>query len=175
MDTFSVARRWCDSTGAGNNRTPCGTPAVYTVDDWVPAAAVWVTDRNGNPDVYARTMGFFEDEYVDDDPAEDINPTMTTLGLTEHWCVWQSDRSGNWDIWGSYIYATGVEERGKPQASSHKLQATVVHCLPAGAVAFDAMGRRVRDPKPGIYFVRERSAVGGRRSANAVRKVVIQH
>jgi hypothetical protein len=176
MDTFSIGRRWCDSTGAGNNRTPCGTPAVYTVDDWVPAAVVWVTDRNGNPDVYARTMGFFEDEYVDDNPATDINPTMTTLGLTMHWCCWQSNRSGNWDIWGSYIYATGVEESRKPQAASYKPQPTILSGASgvkrlASCVVFDATGRRVLNPKPGVYFVREAQAQA---QAQAVRKVIIQ-
>jgi YVTN family beta-propeller protein len=48
---------------------------------------------------------------------------------------------------------TGIEESPKPQASSHKPAATVVRSLPAGAVAFDAMGRRVVEPRPGVYFV----------------------
>jgi hypothetical protein len=134
-----------------------------------------VTDRNGNPDICSRTQFSEEDAYVDDDPATDINPTMTTIGLTQNWCVWQSNRSGNWDLFGSYIYCVGITEGSKPQAASHKLQSSVLRRLPAGAVAFDAMGGRVLDPKSGVYFVRERSAVSGKRSANAVRKVVIQH
>lgn len=43
--------------------------------------------------------------------------------------------------------------------------------LPAGAVAFDAMGRWVLNPKPGVYFVR---AVSGKLSAVCCHKVVIQ-
>jgi len=66
---------------------------------------------------------------------------------------------------------TGVEENPRPQAPSHKLAATVIRSLPRGAVAFDAMGRRVQSPRPGILFVREPSAVGGRPSA--VTKVVV--
>jgi YVTN family beta-propeller protein len=61
-----------------------------------------------------------------------------------------------------------VEESPKPQASSHKPLTTVMRQLPAGTEAFDAMGRRVSNPKPGIYFVREAQA-----QAQAVRKVVI--
>jgi len=43
--------------------------------------------------------------------------------------------------------------------------------LPAGAVAFDATGRRVLDAKPGVFFVR---AVSGKVSAVGRHKVVIQ-
>jgi YVTN family beta-propeller protein len=64
----------------------------------------------------------------------------------------------------------GVEESPQPQASSSKPTATVVRGLPPGAVAFDAMGRRVVSTKPGVYFV----AVSGERSAVHVRKVVVQ-
>lgn len=70
-------------------------------------------------------------------------------------------------------YGSGVEESYKAQASDRGPAATVIRNLPAGSAAFDAMGRRVLDPKPGLYFVRERSAVGGQPSAVAVRKVVI--
>ena len=61
----------------------------------------------------------------------------------------------------------GTEEIPKPQALSHKLAATVVRSLPAGAVAFDAMGRRVMNPRSGIFFVRDAEA-------QAVRKVIIE-
>jgi hypothetical protein len=47
---------------------------------------------------------------------------------------------------------------------------TVIRSLPAGSVAFDAMGRRVLNPKPGVYFVR---AVSGRLSAVSCHKVII--
>ena len=70
------------------------------------------------------------------------------------------------------FYGAAVEESHKPQVASHKLAATVIRCLPAGAVAFDAMGRRVVNPKSGILFIREPSAVG--RQPSAVTKVVLQ-
>ena len=57
-------------------------------------------------------------------------------------------------------------------AAVGKPAATVMRRLPAGAVAFDAMGRKVLNPKSGVLFVRERSAVSGEPSA--VTKVVIQ-
>jgi YVTN family beta-propeller protein len=67
----------------------------------------------------------------------------------------------------------GVEESFKQQAPSHKLAATVIRSLPQGAVAFDAMGRRVPNPRSGIFFVRQASSIGC--EAASVTKVVIQH
>ena len=69
-------------------------------------------------------------------------------------------------------YGVGVEESPGQQVTSHKLAATVVRSLPQGAVAFDALGRRVVNPKPGVYFVSyEPSAVS--RQPTAVTKVII--
>ncbi len=67
-------------------------------------------------------------------------------------------------------YGAGVEETPKPHALSRKLAATVMRSLPAGVVAFDAMGRRVLNPRAGICFVREAQAQA---QAQAVRKVIV--
>jgi YVTN family beta-propeller protein len=74
---------------------------------------------------------------------------------------------------------TGVEESPKPQAVRFKPAATVVRNLPAGALVFDAMGRRVTMPKPGVYFVvtpRPDPLPQGERGNGAVtvRKVIVQ-
>jgi len=192
MDTFSVGRRWCDSTAAGNNYSPCGTPAAYTASDWLEMAAIaWVTDRNGNSDIYAHVLS--GDAYVDNNPASDVNPTLTTMGLTQNWCVWQSDRSGNWDLFGSYVYATGVEEKCRPQTASFRFGPSLVRgvlslerdCPRTGTVPktalLDATGRKVADLHPGpndvsrlapgVYFVR---AVSGKLSTVGCHKVVVQ-
>lgn len=185
-DTFSIGRRWCDSTGAGNNRASCGTPAEYTTDYWNPVAAAWVSDRDGDANIYSRTMFSDHDVRVDSDAATDVNPTLTTLGVTEHWCIWQSNRSGNWDLYGSYVYATGVEERREPQAMSHNREQTVVRGVlllgeapsrkPQAASLLDISGRHVLELhagandlgrlSPGVYFVPEAKA-------RALRKVVV--
>jgi hypothetical protein len=46
--------------------------------------------------------------------------------------------------------------------------------LPPGAVVFDAMGRRVVNPKPGVYFMGEGPGTRGQ-GLGRMRKVVIQH
>jgi len=70
-------------------------------------------------------------------------------------------------IWGKMDPNPGIEVGPRPQVPSHKLVATIIRRLPQGAVAFDAMGRRVLNLRSGIFFVREAQA-------QAVRKVVIQ-
>jgi hypothetical protein len=62
----------------------------------------------------------------------------------------------------------------RTQASSRKPSATVIRSLQRGAVALDATGRRVVNPRSGVFFVREPLAAGGKPSAVPVRKVVIQ-
>jgi hypothetical protein len=69
------------------------------------------------------------------------------------------------------VGVTGIEEYPRPQASSRKLQPTVLRRLPSGVVAFDAMGRRVTRARAGVYFV----ATCGEWSTASVRKIVIQH
>jgi hypothetical protein len=66
--------------------------------------------------------------------------------------------AGNQDV---YLVKTdslggvGVaEESPKPQAISRRPAATAVRNLPPGATTFDATGRRVLHPKPGVYFLR---------------------
>jgi hypothetical protein len=58
----------------------------------------------------------------------------------------------------------------KAQTPSRKPAPTVTRRLPAGAVVFDPMGRRVLQPKLGIYFVRDAQAQA---QAQAIRKIVI--
>jgi hypothetical protein len=74
--------------------------------------------------------------------------------------------------------STGVEESGPLTAYSSQPTATVLTASGlkrlARSVVFDAMGRRVVNPKPGVYFVMsEPSAVSRQPSAVFVRKVVI--
>jgi len=57
--------------------------------------------------------------------------------------------------------------------ASHKPAATVIHDLPAGAVVFDAIGRRATSPRSGVYFVREEPQAASHKP-QAVRKVVLQ-
>ena len=84
--------------------------------------------------------------------------------------VYSTQDSGLWCARGEDV--VGVKESRQPQALSRKLEPTVVRSLPSGAVAFDAMGRRVANPKSGIYFVRDEGRGAG--GAGRTRKVVVQ-
>ena len=72
-------------------------------------------------------------------------------------------------IYKTRIAATGVgigEWGVGIRVESPAIQPTIIRSLPRGVTAFDAMGRRVLNPKPGVYFIREAQA-------QAVRKVVL--
>jgi hypothetical protein len=76
---------------------------------------------------------------------------------------------GHGRYWTCYRAARpGVGGNAVVKRSAVGCRASVVRALPRDIVAFDAMGRRVPNPKPGIYFVREAQA-----QAQALRKVVI--
>jgi hypothetical protein len=102
-----------------------------------------------------------------------VSPCATMDGSDVH-LIWTDFRNSEY---GEIYYkrklaaGAGVEENHQSQAPSHKRQATVIRSLPAGVVAFDAMGRRVVSPKSGLYFVR---AVSGKPSAASCYKIVIQ-
>jgi hypothetical protein len=60
--------------------------------------------------------------------------------------------------------AGGIQESPKPLAPSHKLSATVLSGASdvgrlASCIVYDAMGRRVMNPRSGIYFIDRKSVV----------------
>jgi hypothetical protein len=69
-------------------------------------------------------------------------------------------------------YQSGVEESSGPRVLSHGLRPTVIRSLPQGAVAFDATGRKVMNPRAGVYFLRDKERGAG--GAGETRKVILQ-
>jgi len=71
---------------------------------------------------------------------------------------------------------TGIQETTNDRRIARKVSPTILSGASGvkrlgSCVVFDAMGRRVLDPRPGVFFVAEPSAVG--RKPSAVTKVVI--
>ena len=58
---------------------------------------------------------------------------------------------------------SGINEGGRQPATGARPLPTVIRRIPAGAVAFDALGRRVVNPKRGVYFVRTAPAALSRK------------
>ncbi len=69
------------------------------------------SNRNGNYDIYTYLDYGWQDTLwsVDTNPSQDTLPVMTG-GDEEIWVLWQTDRNGDWDIYGSWEYAGGIEE-----------------------------------------------------------------
>jgi hypothetical protein len=144
--------------------------AGYSNMDGPGDCDVYVVKTNASGDaLWQRTYGG-----TNDDLGYSVQPTADggyiIAGLTE------SFGAGGSDV---YLIKTdslgnvGVaEESPRPQATSRKLAASVVRNLPQGATTFDAMGRRVLHPKPGVYFVREEPQASSPKP-QAVRKVLL--
>jgi hypothetical protein len=93
-----------------------------------------------------------------------------------------SDARGVWLAHGTGIVGA-IAERPTPQIPVRKQEPTILYGASgmerlASCVVFDALGRRVLNPRSGVYFVRDAQAQVGRKvviprwPANAVRKVV---
>jgi hypothetical protein len=84
----------------------------------------------------------------------------------------------NYDTGRFYVRWTGVEESPTWSAPSHKLAATIlggasgVRRLASGVV-YDATGRRVLAPKPGVYFLRDEGLRTKDGATVRVRKVIL--
>ncbi len=77
-------------------------------------------------------------------------------------------------IWGKLAAYDALEEgRRGPRVSDRRPMATVIREVPPTCEAYDAMGRRVANPRSGVLFIRERST-GSTAPATNVRKVVVQ-
>jgi len=70
--------------------------------------AAWTSRRDGNPNIYAQLFG--PQEAVDIHPATDDHPVVTSFNHIYEWVVWQSNRDGNWNLFGSYQYEPGGVE-----------------------------------------------------------------
>ncbi|MGB9721104.1 MAG: T9SS type A sorting domain-containing protein [bacterium] len=104
-DTFTTYYRITTHDSADVNPNPLQAIAITRQN--LPGIA-FATKRHGNYDIYT-SEGNDTIFPVDTNTATDINPVMTG-GDWYVWVLWQSDRDGDWDIYGSFIYCGGIED-----------------------------------------------------------------
>jgi len=96
----------------------------------IPSLVAFSTDRNGTYDIYSLRnywTGSYDTIPVDINPAQDISPVTTmVMGYPNFlWVFWETNRNGDWDIYGSYILSYGnVEESFTYQGDN------LIRCLP---------------------------------------------
>jgi hypothetical protein len=97
--------------------------------------------------------------YVLDIPR--LRTTGPHHGIMHFWTYGGSTDTLEWEFWvGPPL---GVQDRIARQLAEQSLPATMLRALPPGACAFDAMGRRATNLKPGVYFVRSTAAARPRK------------
>jgi hypothetical protein len=103
-------------------------------------------------------------ERVNDDVTSDkYYPDIEVDSAGNAYVVWMDMRNGPYQIWFSTNHQAGIAEGREQRVLDANSQPTVCRRLPAGAVAFDAMGRRVLNPRPGIYFLRAATTAASRK------------
>jgi YVTN family beta-propeller protein len=200
-DTTSLARPVFSGKGVGRS-TPNRTRMMTVGNRWMTAQQAWdtahitYTSPGGDSIQWTYVWGsdslILGENFVCCVPLEDQAAITNNLGLGTPF-------AGNTEVYPVYRVgsAGGVEENVDPQATSLRLEPTIIRgvlFLPrdglgtrsglsdnpvmSRAILLDVSGRRVMDLKPGandvralapgVYFVREAQA-----QAHAVRKVVI--
>ena len=145
---------------------------TYSAED-VPLVAWVPSDQAAGPFFAFRTNWWHVENIPGPAGKGGLDIEVDTSGQVV--IVYSTQDNGLWCARGMDV--VGVDESPKPQAPSRKLAATVLSGASgvkrlASSVVFDAMGRRVANPRSGVYFLRSASSVT--RDAPSVTKVVIQ-
>jgi len=105
-DSFNVNIRV--TTNPADDLSPNSLNYIGLTERGLPGIA-FASNRSGNYDIYF--IGYFMDTvFVDTNYSSDISPVMT--GGDWFVCIlWQSDRNGDWDIYGSRAYMGEIGEQ----------------------------------------------------------------
>jgi len=136
-----------------------------------PLLTAWTSRRDGNSNIYAENMNLTE--VVDTNRAEDSHPTVSTTpgykgkgNWIYNWVIWQSNRDGNWNLYGSYkMDWNGGVESGEAASASGSGSKFLSACpfRPPGTIAlflpeshsglvlklYDLQGRLLFERRPG--------------------------
>jgi len=110
LDSFN---RWIQIiTHDSADVNPAGLFLSIPVQEQNPNCILWTSERDGNKNIYSQLFSMITS--VDTSQAEDdsvVSSVVTYSGYGYLWAIWQTNRNGNWDIYGSYTqYRLGVKE-----------------------------------------------------------------
>jgi hypothetical protein len=140
---------------------------AYT-SDGLPLAA-WVPSGQAAGPFFAYRTNWWHVESIPG-PAGIGGIDVETDTIGQVVIVYSTQDSGLWCARG--VDVVGAKESFQPRALSRKLEPTVVRSLPAGTMAYDAMGRRVANSRSGVYFVLEEPQASSH-NPQSIRKIVL--
>ncbi len=153
LDYFNVHYRKTYSDSADITPSPIRFIAIGRRDG--PPITAFSSNLSGNDDIYTLfSLGYPGDTLiqVDASSGDDVLPVMTG-NIFYLWVIWQTDRNGDWDIYGSYIYLDAIQEqvlsvsRPVPHISPNPSRTlfTVHSPVPINCIKiYDALGKLVR-------------------------------
>jgi hypothetical protein len=165
VQVFTESRTLWTATDSWGPRTPvtdldtgyisyyCGNLAISA--DARVHTALMISPIYGNHHVYHAVSSDFgaswsTREQVDDDSTDKQYPDIAADAAGHVYLVWIDGRGG---LWFSTNNPAAIADEQQQRVASRPNTA-VVRRLSPGTTAYDAMGRRVVDPKPGVYFLR---------------------
>jgi hypothetical protein len=98
-DTLNINYRV--TTNDSTDANPSPLYILYLVRLYEPELT-FMSSRKGNPDIYYQDWG--STVPVDTNPSSDSFPVLTADRRVYKWVLWQTNRNGNSDIYGSYNY-----------------------------------------------------------------------
>ena len=86
-----------------------------------PVITTWQSDRDGNYNIFVYDF-FNEPTRICDNDSSDQNPTMSISWATKWdslyvWVIWETNRNGNWDLYGSRKAIDLGAVKGDPKTS----------------------------------------------------------
>jgi hypothetical protein len=143
---------------------------TYSPGD-VPLAA-WVPLSSSAVPMFASKTNRWHTETVPG-PAGIGGLDIEVSDSGEVFIVYSTQDSGLWCARGMTSEVVGIRDGTSRPDTRRALLPTIIRSMPKDAVIFDAMGRRVANPKPGVYFVRDEGQMTKDEATGRMRKVVI--
>jgi len=169
-----------DTVGIPISTANAGQRDATVASDGAGFLVAWTDERDGTPDVYGAWVSP-AGVVIDSGPVvTEGNPSYPSLACGpgnrlllayQCWAGTVCGRAYNTErIWGKLDPSAFVEETSEVSFPTGPDRATMRVSIEA-EVLYNAAGRRVTNPGPGVYFIREKTAGSGEQYR--VRKVII--
>ena len=130
-------RKWSQPEDVSPKKEDCMRTAV-AVDGSGRVWVVWSANRNGNFDLYARSLAngrWSREVRLAQDPGNDLNPVAATDSKGRVWIAWQGAREGNLEVFAVSQQSDGFTAPQQVSSSARSDWDPAIATSPNGEVA----------------------------------------